>query len=728
MDSQVPIQEWNQYTGLFPDVGLTNFPFQAEVLDTAPVPTRAGLYVFINSTLQTRPAFEDAMVTDLLNSRYGENVTDLVVDLILTSFDVLFNTMYRNEPSRVINLFRSFLVNRVPTFILNNYAAMIFEPLSVENCIRQALSRLDPSAFPSGSNIFDPLGRNSMLAETRQEFLFACALHQLIPERSIEEILEEIPMQSLPAGGRYLKEDLVRQCTSGPAKIEEYIAELENMEGNAGEIAAAITEILHILCANNDTMTLKTVCSAICRKISALDIMLLFTRPETLLKPICHLLDNWQDHDDQGEYQPVYDEFGSILLFIAVIQHRFTLPPDELGIDDSDSFLLTYLRHASMSQTLDNHREHNKQVLGSWIKGLFETEGISDELMSACKPKEFHLLVATLFDQSVKACQAQILAPDTLRGGFEYFLQPFLLPSLVAGFTWFSHCLWEINDESKNVDAVMLALQALLKPPSMSQDSSAIHNAVLSIVAKPLADSLNHVHRVHPSRPDINPLLTVLNPHTQDQRQSAAALNELTSWSATPNGSLLTALRQTIQTLILWSANTAASADSTPPSYTHAQLLNTISVLGSQPVLTLLLDEANNNTQPNTTDLALDLITVMIYTASTPHLQTPYMKNQRTLREALSSHFTDVEDLSRTDPARAQIIVRLYRRVETLMVSKTGAVAGPGGADAFMEGVETQAEGMPTANIDDVLGEAEEQIASAQGLLAANNASLLGLA
>lgn len=82
-----------------------------------------------------------------------------------------------------------------------------------------------------------------MLSEARQEFLFACALHQLIPEQSIETLLGDVPMQSLPASGRYAKEDLVAQCTANPAKIEELIGELENMEGNAGEIVAALVDV-----------------------------------------------------------------------------------------------------------------------------------------------------------------------------------------------------------------------------------------------------------------------------------------------------------------------------------------------------------------------------------------------------------------------------------------------------------------------------------------------------
>ena len=720
MDTQVSMQEWNQYPDLLDDVHLGALSFQDNVLDNPPIPTRAGLYVYLNAMLQNRPAFEDSKVIDFMNLRYKQDISGLVSDLIMASFDVLSNAMYRNEPTRSINLLRSFLVNKVPVFVHSNYVSMLFEPLTVEHCIRQALGRLEPSTFASGSNVFDPLGRNSLLSEARQEFLFACALHQLIPERSIEEILEDVPMQSLPAGGRYLKEDLVQQCTSNPAKIEGYISELENMEGNAGEIAAAITEILHTLCANNDTMTLKTVCNAICRKLPALDVIMLFTRPAVILKPLCHMLDHWQDHEDQNEYQPVYDEFGSILLFIVVVQHRFALHPDEVGIDGSDSFLLKYFRRGAASQPLDELTEHENQLLGSWIKGLFETEGISDELMSTCKPKEFHLLVATLFDQSLKACQANALALDTLRGGFEYILEPFLLPSLIAGFEWFAHCLWAVNDESKNVDTLLPALHALLKPPSMSHDSSAIHSVVLSVVAKSLSDSLIHVQKLHTSRPDISPLLTVLNPYTQVQRQNSTAFNELATWSTTQGGGLLAALRQTIQSLILWSINSASSTDATAPSYTQYQLLSTTRIVGAHAVINVLVDEATEQTN---SDIALDIIVVMILTASLPSLQTPYIKRQVSLREALRSSFTDVEDLSKADPARATTIIRLHRRVEALMGLK--AAAATAGGDGFMTGVAHDAEGMPNA-IDDVLGEAEEEIA-AQGFLTADNASFLGL-
>jgi mediator of RNA polymerase II transcription subunit 5 len=126
-----------------------------------------------------------------------------------------------------------------------------------------------------------------------------------------------------------------------------------------------------------------------------------------------------------GEHHPVYDEFGSIFLFILVFRQHFNLPDNDLGISYSDSFVLKYIRNGRSARNPSYLTEQEYQLLGGWIKGLFETEGISDELMSTCNPKDFHLLVATLFDQSLRACEAGVLGLDNLKLGFECKL-PFL--------------------------------------------------------------------------------------------------------------------------------------------------------------------------------------------------------------------------------------------------------------------------------------------------------------
>lgn len=84
---------------------------------------------------------------------------------------------------------------------------------------------------------------NSVLSDVRQEFLFSCALHKLIPESSIERLLGENPMQTLPVGGQYVKHDLVAQISNNPERAEQLLNGIESMDGNAGAIVEAIAEV-----------------------------------------------------------------------------------------------------------------------------------------------------------------------------------------------------------------------------------------------------------------------------------------------------------------------------------------------------------------------------------------------------------------------------------------------------------------------------------------------------
>lgn len=164
------------------------------------------------------------------------------IDLILASFDVLANAIFRNENARATILLRSFLINKVP-LLLEALSHSMFPSVSPEFCITQALSQVDTNAFPTLSSMFDESSSGNMFADSvRQDFCFACCLHGLIPEDSIEGLLGEIPMQTLPAGGRYTKEDLVQQCLTDLERAERLL-ELDHMDGNVGAVSQAIVEV-----------------------------------------------------------------------------------------------------------------------------------------------------------------------------------------------------------------------------------------------------------------------------------------------------------------------------------------------------------------------------------------------------------------------------------------------------------------------------------------------------
>ena len=325
----------------------------------------------------------------------------------------------------------------------------MFPPLTAQFCITEALSQVDTNAFPTLSGMFDNANNNNSFTDTvRQDFCFACCLHGLIPEASIEGLLGEITYQTLPSGGRYVKEALVEDCMADPERIQGLIGELDNMDGNVGAVCQALTEVssrvckairagsdkskqvIARLCNNKETMTLKLLCSQLAKKPLSLDVMLLFEKPITILHPLCELLENWKYEEDQGEYQPVYEEFGSVMLLLLAFVYRYNLSPLDLGIRSSDSFVAKLLNNGQFGRALDELTDQERGHLDGWIHGLFDTGvgGLGDELMSSCPPQDFYLLVATLFQNIVLALGTGYLSEESLRTGLECKLQHNELP------------------------------------------------------------------------------------------------------------------------------------------------------------------------------------------------------------------------------------------------------------------------------------------------------------
>lgn len=168
-------------------------------------------------------------------------------------------------------------------------------------------------------------------------------------------------------------------------------------------------------------MSLKMLCSQLARKPLALDVILLFDKPATILHPLCELLDNWRYEEDQGEYQPVYEEFGSILLLLLAFVYRYNLSASDLGIRSPDSFVAKLLSKGHLSRPLEDLSDQERSHLDGWIHGLFDTEagGLGDELMSSCPPQDFYLLIPTLFHNIVLALSTGYLTEDSLKSGVE---------------------------------------------------------------------------------------------------------------------------------------------------------------------------------------------------------------------------------------------------------------------------------------------------------------------
>ncbi|SPQ21889.1 8b6b1964-9f6b-4b76-8ea6-73ca0a4b37d5 [Thermothielavioides terrestris] len=694
---------------------LNNYMDNLIGLDSLQIPevpvvnTRAGLYIYLSAALVGRPMLEDSALFTYLHNRYQGDVQSTAVQLILASFDLLANAVFRNEGPRTGHLLKSYVVNKVPLILVSLAASSAVYPFNPEMCITEALGQVDTNVFPTLSGMFEMSNTGSSFHDSvRQDFCFSCQLHGLLSQAAIENLLGDITYQSLPDEGRYVKEILVQSCLQEVDRTQKLIVELDNMNGNVGAAAQAIIEVIGNLCRTKETMTLKQLCSQLAAKPLSLDVLLLFDKPQKILHPLCELLDNWAGYEeDQGEYHPVYEEFGSILLLLLAFVYRYNLSPADLGIRSPDSFVGKLLNAGNLCRPLEELNEREKAHLNGWIHGLFDTEagGLGDDLMASCSPQDFYLLMPTLFHQVVIALSAGRLTDDMLKCGLEYLVGVLLLPSLVPAILYLSNQLWVGGPQIQT--AIIKTLQPILRPSSISHEASTMLSSVLNIVAKPLEHALRSYQRQDPKCQEIEPLLEAIRDNLAVSRRTGGADHtELESWSSMhatnatngsgiTHGGLTAAVRHTVQSLVQWAQQPPLNG--MPAAYTHRQTLAALKMLGAKRLLSILLEELKSFADSPQAGIAYDVITAIICAPdvtndpslanaatgspsaadaaasstnnnNTTPASTPAPQQRRiSLREALKAEADDWKKTMRSDPALAETVVRLHRRVEAQM-------------------------------------------------------------
>lgn len=453
-------------------------------------------------------------------------------------------------------------------------------------------------------------------------------------------------------------------------------------------------------------MSLKQWCGQLARKPQSLDILLLFNGPGLILQSLCELLDGWRydaNREDQGEYLLVYEEFSSVLLLLLALAYRYDLSAADLKIRSSDSFVGKLLSKTHHARHLDDLSDQEKNQIGGWIHGLFDSEanGLGDELMSSCAPQDFYLLIPTLFEQIVLAVSTGHLTEAVLKGGLECELprplcyipetdaktdlvEPFLLPSLIPALLYLCHRL--SIDQRDEQTAVIKILQLIVPPNSISnEEASGMLSCVLNIVAVPLEGALRSYLKQDPRNPGIEPLLRALRESVPLSRRTGGAdNNELETWSGTAGGSLTAMVRHIMQSIMQWCQN-PAPGNGIPPSYTHRQVIVATQMVGAERLLSAMLEELKQQTEAGNGSVAYDVATALVCAPDVTNdasllLQPTTMplldeaghmpaqlQRRIPLRAALKHAAGNWKKIQKTDPSMAEIVVRLYRRVEAQM-------------------------------------------------------------
>jgi mediator of RNA polymerase II transcription subunit 5 len=327
------------------------------------------------------------------------------------------------------------------------------------------------------------------------------------------------------------------------------------------------------------------------------------------------------------------------------------------------------LAEGSQSTPVEQLTEEQNTHLAQWTKGLFDPDGITEEVMSSCRPQQFYLLVPTLFSQTVFACSTGVLPLDTVKNGLEYLLEPFLLPSLVGAIHWLTAYVWE-QTHGDDLEVVLEILKRVTRVPSASAEGQAMHSAIMTIVSRRLSRCLRTLRRRHPKHADLENLITLAESHSKSLRSNFSPSPEFANWVSAP-GSLKHAFQMSLQSLITWSTNVTVNPLQHPPPYNHRQLLITVEILGAEAVLQILLDEVKSRTVPGdpTGAVALDITTTIVCAPTTSTgsgltLDSGPKGGRLSLRDALNLALERAPDIINKDTPLAETIVRLHRRVE----------------------------------------------------------------
>lgn len=686
----------NSYTTILESINHPN-----SNVETFLKPTRLFRMIWLESKVsasrQTQP---DVFSHELQFFLVNENPLKLISYLITAAFDGLSVSLLRKDSVMNIGVWKAFIVKRLPLIVKNLLSAALINvnPTQIENIICQPITTLSRDTIslicrPSGNNsivdeMFPTAGSQNNMSDIRFDFIKAFVALNILSEHAFQLIQDDKFAYDIKRIDemKLLNEGFIDDSFTGKtyyissvssvsmnenseyvsfedSRIVELVNDFFELDGiYQARVAQEVLNMLNFWVEGANTRNINRLCQALSLNLNALDVLLLHVRPSDLYRPLVTLLDEWRHDEDEVNFQEVYTDFGCIMLMVILGFERYNLTLVDLGLDGADkSFCVSMLRQSANAETtLDDLSPENRELLGGWISALFDAGAISDDLMKMSAVKELYKLVPTLFRQAVAACSAKIIDLDTLRGGLEYFLQPFLLPSLLGAFIWIRNSIWRQQADTMT----LLQMLTSLLISELEGEAQNIHRIVLSIAARDLYPILTRISHSAGSAEEqlfVEPkILSILEPYYTSARSSSSVLLE-------QNVSLEIAIKEHISVLSNWVMN---STESGPPGYNFDLINSAVQELGALHVLMILLDhldEVGGNSATNTAggnefETAVEVITALVVLTGKPRSR--FLVGERPDSDVVTT-ITDIKD---------EDVIECRRQLGRPSISTTGPV------------------------------------------------------
>lgn len=368
------------------------------------------------------------------------------------------------------------------------------------------------------------------------------------------------------------------------------------------------------------------------------------------------------------------------LTLLLTIIHRFGLHADDLPLAKEDSWIRWFLTANGSGTDIDKLSPTQNDLLGDWIRALFETEGIKDELLARCSPQDFYKMVPALVGQILAIHQQGSLPGNKLQNGYDCEMyaprivslvdlqtvlqQTIILPCLLLGLPIvINHAL----KHDAQLPTVLDALRRLSCATSSADEHTILQHALKTTGSQLLESFGQHEHGLHPKDEKISSFF-----QHQARKSSCRALTRISHETVSRNRdatppSMLRQLGYNFDELCSWSSLELAS---TLPPYSHGNLILLVQCCGAADVLKSLIDcilqHATSSLNGND-DIPLDLATSIICayeTSAGGRGNAPL-----SLLQALRLERKNAAKLIAKDAQRAEVLVHLHRLVESQLAS-----------------------------------------------------------
>ncbi|ORZ13369.1 mediator complex subunit Med5-domain-containing protein [Lobosporangium transversale] len=188
----------------------------------------------------------------------------------------------------------------------------------------------------------------------------------------------------------------------------------------------------------NDVPVLSRLCQTLDDNPLVLDLIHFLQPPSALLVPLEGFVNNFQHSlgDDIDTCNSNLEGLGTVLILIMTIIRRYELASCLNSIfKEKQGFCYLWLHRTSAvipATSMSSMSADMHSLMGRWVSALFDSMGISDDLIQTSKPQMLLEISPSIFAQSLAACQAGVIDITTLNSGLDYFLQPCLLFVLVG--------------------------------------------------------------------------------------------------------------------------------------------------------------------------------------------------------------------------------------------------------------------------------------------------------